>query len=320
MLLLLLACGPRNPTLADPLDDSYGAELGRLELPPAAALWLDGARAFACAGDDGVYAVDVSDPVRPRLDAHLDLPCRDIQGESGKLYVAALTRGVQVLHPGSLTVLGSHEAEGEVQAIALDPGEHRLWLARATTEADGEAGLVIEDLPTWSAEHLVPSQQLSLAGGPAAALVWDRQTLALLGEDGTLRTFDEALAAQGELELGAAVVPAGARQQGEGLWIAHASEGLSRLELDDPSLTAPRLSRLPTPAWGLAVVGDRLYLGAAESLEVWDVSEPTAPQALPSIPLPGLPRPQGLQVADGRATVVDAEEGVLCIVSVREEG
>lgn len=312
---MLLSCSPGEPTPPADIDLSFGAEVSRLEIPPARALWIDNSRAFACAGEDGLFVIDLSDPVRPAADEALALPCYDLGGETGRVNVAAGSMGLQVVHPGNLTVLGGYEGAAPFTALAVDPGEQQVWLAGST---DDSSPLRVEGVVTYSAEHLDSTKEAELDAPAPIALAYDRVGVFVATEDGGLQVLGLELDQRAVLDLPGVLRSGGLRAQDGLLWAALGEDGLALIDVTD--LSAPTLvqHRAEEPVWGLAVLGDRLYLGTDEALVVLDTSQPDAAVELGRAELSGLLRPQGIYVVNGMAHIVDEADGLLVLTSVLE--
>lgn len=315
LMLLVLACTPLEPTPPAEVDLSFGAEVARLEIPPAHALWVDNTRAFACAGDDGVFVLDLSDPVRPAEEEALNLPCLDLGGETGRIDIAAGSSGLQVVHPGNLTILGGFETAGPVEVLAVDPGEQQVWLAGRIDES---SPLVITGVVTYSAEHLDSNKQAEIDAPAARAIAYDRVGIFVATEDGVLRSLGLNLDEQGSLALPGVVQGGGLRTHDGLLWAALGDAGLALIDVS--VLSAPTLLGhwSDEPVWGLARLDDRLYLGLDEALLVLDVADPSLPSEVGRADLAGSLRPQGIYVVGGLAHTVDEADGLFLVSSVME--
>ncbi len=315
ILLTLLACSPGEPTPPADVDLSFGAEVARLEIPPARALWVDNTRAFACTGEDGLHVIDLSDPIRPSSEESLALPCFDLGGETGRVHVAAGSMGLQVVHPGNLNILGGYESGTPFTALAVDPGERQLWLAGSDEES---GALRVEGVVTYNAEHLDSNKQAELAAPAATAVAYDRVGVFVATEDGLLRVLGLNLDERAQLELPGVVGVGGLRAQDGLLWAALGQDGLALIDVSD--LSAPTLLQhwADEPAWGLATLGDRLYLGRDEALAILDITQPESAQELGRAELSGALQPQGIYVVNGLAYSVDEVDGLFLVTSIQE--
>lgn len=319
ILLALLACSPDDPTPGQTVDTTFGAELGREEIPPASSLWVDSSRAFACAGEDGLYVLDIADPTWPTQQDVVSVPCHAVDGETGKVHIAGGEWGLRVVHPGNLAILGGYEPGYPVTALAVDAGEHQAWIA-GTSEETG--ALHVDGVVTYSVENLSQNKQAELSPGSPVALAFDDDGVFVARQDGTIDLLGLAMDLRGSLTLAEPVSggAGGGLLAAEGhLWAAMGTAGLGVFSLEDMSAPEHVSGWVGASAWGMAMLGDRLYLGADEALVVLDVSDPLAPVEVGRATLQGVSRPEGIYVYDEMAWVVDAQDGAFVVVSVDEE-
>ena len=319
LLLALIACGPGDPTPGQTLDTRFGTELGREELPPASSLWVDGERAFACAGEDGLYVIDIADPAWPVQDDVVSVACHAVDGESGKVHVASGDAGLRVVHPGNLSIQGGYEPGYPVMTLAVDAGEYQAWIA-GTVEETGV--LRVDGVATYSVENLTQNKQADLDPGAPLALAFDGDGVYVAREDGTVALLGLAMDLRGSITLPGMLsggAGSGLWATDQRLWATLGTAGLVAYSLEDMSSPTQVVSWMGASAWGMAVLGDRIYLGADEELVVLDVEDPLAPVEVGRVPLEGVLRPEGIYVLDAKAWVVDAQDGAFVVVSVDED-
>lgn len=318
LLLALLACAPKDPTPGKEVDTSFGAELGRAELPPASSLWVDSARAFACAGESGLHVLDIADPTWPTPEEVVSVPCHAVGGESGKVHVAGGDWGLQVVHPGNLAIQGGYDPGYPVTALAVDAGESQAWVAGTVPDT---GALRVDGVVTYSAENLNQNKQADLAPGAPVGLAYDSDGVYVARDDGTVDLLGLAMDLRGNLALAGPVSggAGGGLLAADGLlWATMGEEGLAVYSLEEVSAPDQVSGWLGAATWGMAMLGDRVYLGADEALVVLDVSNPAAPVEVGRATLDGLPRPEGIYVYDDKAWIVDAQDGGFVVVSVDE--
>ncbi len=140
---------------------------------------------LAAAGPEGLLAIDVSDPSRPRVVASvvLDGSALDVAVSGGLAYVAAGEAGLQIVDvsdPARPRMVGSWPLRGRSALRVLAAGS-RVFLA---TDA-GELAILDASLP--AAPLLLDSLDL---GAPPRDLVLHEDLLYLLGDDGHLRLIE----------------------------------------------------------------------------------------------------------------------------------
>lgn len=318
LLVIALACSNRTPDAGDARASGFGVELGRVELPPASAVWIDARRAFACTGATGVYVVDIADPYLPKQEGVLSLDCQGISGESGRIHVATGAGGLQVVHPGDLLIMGTYTTSFEVAALAVDAGESAAFLA-GPSSSGSTVGL--EKVWTYSAENLASARMVELDPGEPLAVATDRDGVYLARSSGTLEILGVSLEVRASLDLApiSGLAGGGMVAQDAVVWLAGGSLGLSAIDVLDLAEPQPLAGWQGAAVYGLAILDDRLYLGSDESLWVLDISDPTDVVEVGMAELPGITRPEGIYVLDGQAAVVDAAGGALAVVDIDED-
>lgn len=128
------------------------------------AILVDGASAYAAAGDAGVHILSLTDPLSPTLQTTINTPgaALNLALDSGFLYVADRS-GMSVINPVAQTIVGSYDPPVGtfVQGVALSAG--RAYLA--TTN-----GVIVLDVrdptkPTFlSRTELFSAYNLTLRG------------------------------------------------------------------------------------------------------------------------------------------------------------
>lgn len=318
-LLLSLACQPKEITPGTEVDDSFGTELAREEIPPAASLWVDVTRAYACTGAEGLYVIDVSDPTWPVQEDVVEIECLAVDGESGRIHVAAGDQGLRVVHPGNLAIIGGYETDFPVVALTVDAGEYQAWVAG---QVDETGALAVEGVLTYSVENLNRNRRADLAEGWPVAVAYDRDGIYVAREGGPIDVLGLTMDLRAQVELPGTLAggAGGGLLAHEGmLWAALGEAGLLGVDvsdLDDP-VQAPAWEA--DAAWGLAALEDRLYVGIDEGLLVLDISDPTAPVEIGRAELSGVVRPEGIYIRDEKAWLTDAQDGAFVVVSIDEE-
>jgi len=320
-LLLTLACSPKTPTPGNRGTASFGDELSRLEIPAASSLWVDSARAFACTGATGVYVLDVSDPTMPFLEDTVGVDCLAIDGESGRVEVAAGDQGLQVIHPGNLDIIGSYQADFPIYALNVDAGERQAWVAGPFTGDLGVDTLAVDGVLTYSVENLEQNHHVELPAGTPVALGYDRTGLFVARDDGTVQVLGLQLEDRSSIDLGGSLAGAaggGLLVHDDVLWAALGTGGLAAWDVLDLNAPAALAGWPGESAWGVAAVENRLYVGLDEGLLVLDITDPQSPVEVGRAALSGLGRPEGIYVLDAKAWLTDAQDGAVAVVSVDE--
>ncbi|RME24022.1 MAG: hypothetical protein D6798_12235 [Deltaproteobacteria bacterium] len=320
--VLLAACA--RP---DPLQDldptlSFGEEYARLEVPASSSLWVDTGRAFLCTGGQGLYVVSVADLFDPWLEDIVDIECHAVDGETGRVEVAAGEAGLAVVHPGNLSIIGSYATDYPLTALTVEPGERQAWLAGRATDPDDEQAeiLVVEGVVTYSAEHLEQNRWAGFDAADVLGIAFDGDGLFIARADGRIDVLGRTMELRSSIEDVTVAGGAGAGfLAGDGtLWAAMGAAGIRAWDVSSLEAPTPVAEWTGGGAWGLARIDDRLYVGSDEALVVLDIADPARPVELGRVDLAGMARPEGIYVIDRVAWITDADGGALAIVDIDE--
>lgn len=317
--LLFVACTPKDTEPVVDEDPPFGSELARVEIPPSASLWVDTARAYACTGAEGLYVLDISEPTEPMLEDVVGVECLAVDGESGRVHVAAGAYGLRVVHPGNLTLIGGYETDFPVTALTVDSGEYQAWIAGRVEET---GALGVEGVLTYSVENLTRNRRADLDAGGALAIAYDRDGVFVARDDDAVAVVGLTMDLRAEIELPdslAGSAGGGLLAHDGVLWTALGDAGLVGWDVDLLDAPAQLSSWTQDSAWGLAAVDDRLYVGVDQALLTLDISDPAAPFEIGRAALEGITRPEGIYILDAKAWVTDAQDGAFVIVSVDED-
>ncbi len=322
MLILLLASACLGPSKGHVLDPTvtFGQEYGWLEVPAASSLWVDSGRIFVCTGGQGLYVVSGTDLFDPWLEDIVDIECHAVDGETGRVEVAAGDQGLAVIHPGNLSIIGSYPTAYPLTALTVDAGHNQAWLGGRAPDPKGGGDhiLVVEGILTYSLDNLEQNKWGEYDPAEPVGIAFDDSGQFIARDDGRVDILGGGMDVRASIDAGSIVGGAGAGLlAADGvLWAALGTAGLQAWDVS--VLDAPVAAGAWTTgsAWGLAAIDDRLYVGSDDALVVLDVGDPDAPTELGRVALSGMARPEGIYVLDQVAWVTDADAGALAIVNV----
>jgi hypothetical protein len=276
--------------IVDVTDPSSPSELG-IYTTTLQALAAAGSYVYVAAGEDGLRAIDVSDPLNPTLAGTLDTPgyANAVAVSGTHAYVADGDSGLRIINisnPSGLSEDGFCDTPDEAEDVVVT-GNYALV-------ADDERGLRIVDVsdPETAAEtgaYDVTSAAWSLAVSGTLAYVGDYY-MGLGASDGALRIVDVADPAN---PAQAGFAELSGRGTGVGLAAGYAYlsgylGGLLVVDVSDPA-SPSQVASSPTPklAHDVVLTGSHAYVAESQGVYVFDISNPPLPAPVGTWPTTG---------------------------------
>jgi hypothetical protein len=246
---------------------------------------------YVAAGDDGLLAIDVSQPLTPTLVDTLDTPywAYAVAVSGTHAYVADGDSGLRIVDiytPGDLTEDGFYDTPDSAEDVAL--AGNYAWVA------DDERGLRIIDVsdpeaPTEEGAYDVPSAAWSVAVSGTYAYVGDYyyDPGSFRGALRIVDVSDPANPAQaGFAELSGR--GAGVALSGDYAYLSAEQQGLLVVDVSDP-ISPSEVISYPTPyqAHDVAVARNYAYLAESLGLYLFDIADPLSPTLVSTWPTPG---------------------------------
>lgn len=286
---------------------SGGLELrGTLELTGIAALDLkvQGTRAYIAAGPAGVALVDISDPLRMRLQGTCDTPglAAHLALAGSRIFVADYHGGVQVLDaPGTglpsivsacdtgLTVRKLRVSSGKAYLLSSDT--HPKWLKGF----EARSRLEIVDVKNPSQPALLGSYDLPRlivsmdVAGDMVYLGYNRMDRFLEEGEQRMQVLDVSVPGHpvclSDMHVGDYAGNLAVRISGERAYVSSAGEhGFQVFDVRNPvSPMCLGYTNVGTSCEEVRLAGNVAYLGQDWALEVFDISDPAAPQPVNSV-------------------------------------
>ncbi len=274
-----LKCQQFNPTLVATYATTHFSQ----------GMDVSGNYAYVANGNDGLVAIDISDPVHPSLVDSYNTPAYayDVTVEGNYAYVAdnSGTGGVIIIdisNPSSLTLVGNYDTPGSTVDIAIQ-GNYAYV-------ADYEHGVHVLDISNPASPTLVGTYDtphyawgITIDGDHAFVGDWGSGVIVLDISNPANPT-----------EVGSYNTPGNAWNvavSGDIAYVADGGAGIQVLDISDP--TNPVLiGNYPTPGEALncTVEGNYVYIAdATHFVYILDVADPTTPKHLHTVGLPGEP-------------------------------
>jgi hypothetical protein len=265
--------------------------------------------AFMGAEHDGVYAIDISDPLLPEVVGNISFssftfPARQLLLEDGLLYTnggAMALAVIDVSDPGSMDVVteintGMHrytglDKEGDLLALTgwdappMPPGWIELW----------DVEMPANPQPLGYFELGMRTEAVALHGNFAFVAWADGLGIVAIENPGEMFIINQY--DTGILALDVVI-------DGDLLWFCDELPRLFCIDISQP--IAPALissTTLPEKVVDLELVGDSLYVATHSTVYVADVSDPANPDVVDSVPVAGAM--QGIALVDDKLLLSD---------------
>jgi len=273
----------------DVSDPTSPAILGSVPLPDrGGAVEIVGDHAFVAADLEGLVVVDLADPDDPSIVTSVELPsaCRDVLVRDDVAYALAFDHGVWIFDVTDPTT------PVELSHLLIDEPPIELGASLSSLDLDGTdlvvtdlVGMFMIDVSDSGAPELTGA--LDVYGFLRDVLVADGVAYTTqLEQDSSIMIFD--------VDPPRTPLPVGLIDTGDGIWdvqvdgdLAYVPDldgGFSVVDVSDP-LDAVVLGSLGGPRLRKVVVnGNHVYAGGLDALHTIDVSDPTNPIVVHSIP------------------------------------
>jgi hypothetical protein len=319
-LLVLDVADPTETRLVGSLLPHGGAWSLGISIVDGLAILVNG-HVSGEADKDGLLAVDITDPTRPRMLGFYDTPGRATRTAmtSDMVLAADGAGGLDILgvtDPAHLRPLGRYSAFGEVTGIGTTDGLTLVTVANPDTDGDMGTLVVLDTLDPTAVQVL---GQLTLRRASCAMGVTAEVAVVSIGckgfEPWGLSVIDlsrpsdpRELAFMTMPDLVLEAVISGHRA------LAATRRGLFVIDLTDPR--RPILmgqTDIATRARDIQVVGDLAYVAADEGLVVIDMSDPGRPREIGRYLSNAASGVQDVAVSGDRAFLSQGADGLLLL-------
>lgn len=315
MWLLLSAClGPTDEDTTEPAPE-YGEVLSTPLVGAVNDIVADARRIFLC-GESGLQVYDNNDPTAPTLyqSYYADDPCY-AAGILNSRVVTGSASAFRSFSPNNMLIRGEHETSFAVQALDIEAGTNRAWLAGT----DGDGQVWVEEVAYREDAAMTQKALVAVDTAMPVSVVGQPEGFLMLDADGVLHRFDDSI------ELTGQWVPEGpgsgqfmAVGETEHAYVSLGDGGLQIVDFSDPAALA-LVGTWPDgggETTDVLLVGTALYVGRPDALRVLDVSDPEAPAPVGAEDITVSGTPTHIWVDNRYAYTADADTGVLNIISL----